>query len=65
MNNDNRFIPELDRWYCWMITKSWDMPYHKLVPLLDHLGIEIFIEEGTDKPYISRTDFKNFLYTID
>lgn len=49
-----------DRWYLWMIVKSWDMPYHDVVPLLDRLGIEVH-QEPNGKQYVFKSDFRVFL----
>lgn len=58
------YTPELDRWYLWMVVKSWDMPYHQVVQTLSRLDIPVYAEEN-NKQYISKTDFKNFLSSID
>lgn len=52
-------VPETDRWYLWMIVKSWDMPRTQVVAILAKKQFEIYDLQGD--PFIRRSDFRTFM----
>lgn len=52
-----------DKWELRWITKSLDIPRHRLIPLLDKMNVKIYDRDSGD-PYVSKQDFRTKLYAL-
>lgn len=58
------YIPELARWPLWQVVKSFDLAYHRVVPMLEAFGITIHRTE-TGQEYISKPEFRQKVLKTD